>query len=170
MTTRVVARMEQRTKRLVGTDEHLANVLRSYHARGDLVTPVNAIRPRRIASDMSEVTVILRERVAVPTLARRALHASARWAVDHRRGLRRTAIGLAVAGAVLGVVGTIVYTILWLANAAIEGAASSLAGVSLGSLAGGLLVLAAIAWSVRRLLGGGDGHKSGYGFHYGKCK
>jgi hypothetical protein len=170
MATKTVATMEQRTKRLVGTDEHLANVLRSYHARGDLVTPVNAIQPRRIAPDMSEVTVVLRERVAVPTPARRALTATARWVGAHRKGLRRTAIGLAVAGVVLAVVWMIVYTILWLVNAAVEGVASALAGVSLASVAGGMLVLALIIWSAGKLLGGSDGHKSGYGYHYGKCK
>lgn len=160
MATKVIATMQERTKRLVGTDEHLDNVLRSYAHRGDLVTDPRTIRLVRLAAGMSEVTVVLREAVPVPSRTVRAATATGRWIQTNRRPLALTTACVTVVAALVGVVVLVV--------SLVRSLMSGLAAVGgVGAVLGLLAVVVVI-----RLFAGGGGHggHSGEGFHWSKCK
>jgi hypothetical protein len=158
MATKVVATMKERTKLMQGTDEHLANVLRSYSARGHLVTHPTDIRPTRIGNGMSRIEVTVMEPVTAPPV--RAL--VARWVRGHRALLAWSIGGASFVAFVLWLV---VYTIAWFA----QGAAAVIAKAGAGGV-GVIALVALVVWLLGRAGGSGHGGHSGEGFHWSKCK
>lgn len=158
MATKTVAVMQPRTKVMQGTDEHLANVLRSYSARGHLKTHPADIVPTRIGNGMSRIEVTVMEAVARPT----ATAVTARWVRAHRAVLAWSVAGASFVAFVLWLV---VYTIAWLVHGTVTALASG------GALGVGAIALAAlVVWLLSRSGGSGHGGHSGEGFHWSKCK
>lgn len=146
------------TRTVVGDRERLAHYLRTTSAAGRLITQVEDIEARKLASGDFSIKVTVRE--PAPSLTWRQRSA----AFDRRHPiagpcLKALAFGvtafLVLAGSVAGVV-LIGYHAI--------GAAAL--GKAFGVIVGGAALVAILSLFARS----GGGHQKGYGYHWSKCK